>query len=341
MPTTPDAVAAALTGSPIDAIEPVRGSGRNSRIYRVACAGRLYALKHYPVTGGGVRHRLRVERRALELMTAYGINCVPRALAANERAGYLLLEWIDGHAVGDPTEADIHAATEFLAGVHALRTCAAAETLPLAAEACLSCRETVVQIKRRIARLRLAAADEPALAAFLAEAFEPLLTEITDWAEAGCRSTGIGFATPLTARSRSLCPSDFGFHNSLRASSGRLFFIDFDYFGWDDPVKLTCDFLLHPGMRLDDAAKQRFLTAITGVYDNDPEFSLRLPLFYPLLQLRWCVILLNEFLPERWASRVHAGANTEWAAAKRHQLDRAIEWVQSLASSFERFPYGE
>ena len=138
-----------------------------------------------------------------------------------------------------------------------------------------------------------------------------------------------------------MCPSDFGFHNALRAPSGRLVFIDFDYFGWDDPVKLTSDFLLHPGMQLSEAAKRRFATAMGAVYGSDAEFRVRLPLLFPLFALRWCLILLNEFLPERWASRVAAGIEGEWAAVKRRQLDRASEWVQSLTSNFQRFPYAE
>jgi hypothetical protein len=53
------------------------------------------------------------------------------------------------------------------------------------------------------------------------------------------------------------------------------------------------------------------------------------------------MILLNEFLPERWTDRVHAGARSDWETAKRRQLDRASEWVQSLRSNFRWFPYGE
>ena len=69
--------------------------------------------------------------------------------------------------------------------------------------------------------------------------------------------------------------------------------------------------------------------------------ALLLALLYPLFSLRWCTILLNEFLPERWANRVTAGEAADWPSAKQRQLDRAQEWAHSLAATFRRFPYGE
>jgi hypothetical protein len=62
-------------------------------------------------------------------------------------------------------------------------------------------------------------------------------------------------------------------------------------------------------------------------------------LLYPLFAMRWCLILLNEFLPERWANRVHAGVAPDWAAAKRRQLARADELLQSVAANDGKFPY--
>lgn len=334
-------VASALLCSPIDEIALVPGSGRNSRIYRVRCGGESFALKHYPSRRQDPRDRLRVEVDALDLMTRHGITIVPRAVASDPERGYALLEWIDGEPTGAATHEDIDAATRFLAAVHSLRDVEAARAQPPAAEACLSGAEIVAQIERRLARLAAVAAREPALDDFIADEIHPLLGAIATWAEAEYAARGLGFATPIARTDRTLCPSDFGFHNALRTPSGRLVFIDFDYFGWDDPVKLCSDFLLHPGMRLTDACKRRFVAAIGAVYGADAALRDRLRLLFPLFALRWCTILLNEFLPERWAHRLHAGVQSDWAAAKQRQLDRAGEWVQALRANFPRFPYGE
>jgi hypothetical protein len=334
-------VAAALLRSPIDEIARVRGSGRNSRIYRVWRGGESFALKHYPLRRQDPRDRLQIEIDALELMTRHGIAVVPRALASDVERGYALLEWIDGEPVGAASDEDIDAAARFLAAIHSLRVLEAARAQPPAAEACLSGAEIVAQIERRIARLSAVAAKEPVLAAFVADEIRPLLAVIAAWTEAEYGARGLGFATSVPEAARTLCPSDFGFHNALRTSSGQLVFIDFDYFGWDDPVKLSSDFLLHPGMRLTEACKRRFVAAIGAVYGADAAFCDRLGLLFPLFALRWCTILLNEFLPERWAYRLHAGAQSDWEVAKQRQLDRAFERVQTLRANWGRFPYGK
>ena len=45
--------------------------------------------------------------------------------------------------------------------------------------------------------------------------------------------------------------------------------------------------------------------------------------FYPLFGLRWVLILLNEFHPERWRRRVLAGTSDGWSEAKDRQLNAA------------------
>lgn len=332
--------ALALAGQPATAIERVRGYGRNSGVYQVRAAAAVYALKQYPPRRADDRDRATVEFTALRFLTGHGIATVPRPIAVDAAGGYLLLEWIEGEPVETPDATDIAAAGDFLRAIHALRSESDAAALPMAAEACVSAADTTAQIERRLARLA-SVPDEPALAAFLHETLEPLFAEVLAWAKASYAAAGLSFTAEADASAQTLCPADFGFHNALRRSSGELIFIDFDYFGWDDPVKLTADFLLHPGMRLDAALKRQFSAVAIGIYGSDQSFRRRLALLYPLFSLRWCTILLNEFLPERWANRVTAGEAADWPSAKQRQLDRAREWAHSLAANFRRFPYGE
>jgi hypothetical protein len=332
-------VARTLLCGPADAVERVRGSGRNSGIYRIRRGGTSYALKQYPPRRPGERDRAAIELAALQFMRDHGIGSVPRPFAADPEHGFALIEWIDGAAVSAPSAADIAAAAGFLAAIHGLRHESDATAL-LAAEACLSGGEIVAQIERRLARLDALAGEEPALAAFLDDAIRPLMARIAGWAEAGFARQGLAFESPVGGPARTLCASDFGFHNALRRLSGELVFIDFDDFGWDDPVKLTADFLLHPGVQLPLPLKRQFAAAAAVIFQTDQSFAARLALLCPLFALRWCLILLNEFLPERWAHRLNAGGPADWAAVKQRQLDRARNWVQSLATNFQRFPYG-
>jgi len=110
-------------------------------------------------------------------------------------------------------------------------------------------------------------------------------------------------------------------------------FLDFEYFGWDDPVKLAADFLLHPGMVLTEGQKRRFLEGVGHVFADDPEFRIRLNQHYPLYALRWAMIVLNEFLPEKWRRRKYAGTQVEREAAQQRQLDKAQTFLAMARSA--------
>jgi hypothetical protein len=136
---------------------------------------------------------------------------------------------------------------------------------------------------------------------------------------------------PLPRSKQTLSPSDFGTHNALRTSHG-LAFIDFEYFGWDDPVKLVADVLWHPGMALAPAARQKFFAGAADVYKVDSGFLSRFERDAPLYGLRWALIVLGEFLPEVWQRRLAAGAGDDAPAARARQLEKAAVLVERARS---------
>jgi hypothetical protein len=134
---------------------------------------------------------------------------------------------------------------------------------------------------------------------------------------------GIDWDMPLSADRRILSPSDFGFHNALRRADGTIVFVDFEYFGWDDPAKLCCDFCMHPGSNLSEGLAARFEAGVQSVYgEDDPLFPARGRIMRLLCGLCWCLIILNEFLPTPRRRRVLAGAD-DAATASRTQLEKA------------------
>jgi len=334
-------VAVALAGGPA-AVARVRRAGRNSRVYRVRVGARTYALKQYPSPRhDDPRDRLSTEVAALRLMERHGIEMVPRVIAVDRDRGYALLSWLDGSPVVQIADADVDTAIAFLAAIHALRRRAEAADQPMAAEACLSGREIERQIEQRLARLRGCCEPEAELAAFLEHAFVPAWQRLAARARAHMDAAGLDFAADLPQQCRTLIPADFGFHNSLRGAGGLLAFVDFEYFGWDDPVKLTADMLLHPGMPLSLHQRDHFRRAAVQLYGEDMTFARRLDALVPLFGLRWALILLNEFIPERWSHRLVAGATETWDEARTRQLGRAREMLASLADQVEDYVDGE
>lgn len=323
-------VATALLDAPVDCVERL-GGGRNSRVYRVQTPVAIYALKQYPSREDDPRDRLGTEVAALRWMNENHVSTVPRVVAIDRDRNFTLLSWMDGELVRDVGAADVEQAAVFLKELHGLRHRPALPKSQLAAEACLSAAEIERQLRIRVAQLE-AIADEPALAAFLASRFKPALQAHLAAARKRLAMAGIAHDEDLVQDRRSLVPSDFGFHNALRRHDGRLGFIDFEYFGWDDPVKLTADILLHPGTSVSEPLLALFRRRAEEIYGEDATFAARLDALYPLFGLRWVLILLNEFHAERWRRRVLAGASEDWAVAKTRQLRTAEAMLSRLST---------
>lgn len=322
-------IASALAGAPVEALTRV-GGGRNSRVFRVDTAVTSYALKQYPSRQDDPRDRQGVEATALAWMGDRGLSMVPRLVAADRVNNYSLLSWAVGALVREVGPSDIDQAAEFLGTLHRLRRTATFPTTHLATEACLSGAEIERQLNKRVMQLS-ALEGEDALQEFLACSFGPALVDRLASARALLLKADLGFHADLPQEARSIAPSDFGFHNALRDEAGQLTFIDFEYFGWDDPVKLIADILLHPGTQVASAMRMRFRHQALELYGEDPHFETRLRAFYPLFGLRWALILLNEFHPERWRRRILAGAKEDWAEAKTRQLNVAHEMLLNVA----------
>ena len=326
-------IAEDLCGRPVSSVCRVCGGG-NNRLYRVETTEGSFALKAYPPLEEGAHDRLRAEFDGLAFLHDADIICIPAAIARDAERRHALFQWIDGVAIKQPAEKDFAAAAKFAAKLHELATELVEGIIGQAAEACLSGGELTTQIKRRYLRLCEAATSEPELGRFLENNFRPLCAKAIERAKSGYAKAGWNFYADIPLSKRTLSPSDFGFHNSLRTPGGEMVFLDFEYFGWDDPVRLVADFVLHPGMALDKGSCAMFSAMVLPVFSSDDDFRKRLDYLYPLVGLRWCMILLNEFLPERWAGRAFAGV-TDREAAKQWQLSKASGLLARLNDDFE------
>jgi hypothetical protein len=277
-----------LAGARVRSISPA-SSGANSNVYRVDSVAGVFALKCYPMRANDTRSRADIEWRALRFLASRGVTAVPSALARDAAGQFMLMEWIDGVAIKSHTAAEVTEAADFIVRIFELSSDPEAAQFPLASEACLSIESAVRQIEDRLALL----APQTALAQFLSASFVPAFTIAKD--NAGAK---LQHAVELEGGLRRLIPADFGFHNAVRQAD-RTRYVDFEYFGWDDPVKVTADFLLHPAMQLSADDNHNFLRAICAALPVDGDFRVRLGRLLPLFALRWILILFNPFRPDR------------------------------------------
>ena len=274
------------------------GGGANSHVAKITFPERSnVALKVY--AQDDVHDRYFSEQRAFELLSACGEERVPRALGGDSRLGVGLVSWIDGTGVDSPSSEDMDQVLEFLASLHRIRTNPGFQNFPKASAAVLSGLELQTQVEKRLFLLQSRAVEYPALFAFIQNQFKPLNEEIKARTRQSWPSND--FASNIAAEKLTLSPSDFGFHNCIRAENGRLIFLDFEYFGWDDPAKLCADFLTHPGMTLTVGMKRKWVEGVTQIYGV--EMRKRLEVAFGLVGLAWCLIILNPFREDRSLAR--------------------------------------
>jgi len=318
------------------------GKGRNSRVFRVDLDGvdrglpLRVVVKFYRRDPGDSRDRLSTEFESLSFLKRHDIATVPTPIAIARDAECAIYQYIDGEvAMATPIrEHDVDVSVAFLHFVKLLRGEPDAAAIAPASEACFTLEELASLVDGRLARLRRApaAGDEAAsLAAWIDRTLAPMVAEVQQWSREAARRDGVRFDEPLPQRARTLSPSDFGFHNAIRRPDGTLVFVDFEYFGWDDPAKMIADYLLHPGMALDDALKRRFAAGVLGAFDDVPSLRARVRIVYPLFAVKWALILLNDFLPERIV------ASTSGHLAS--QLAKAQAFIEDVAGRYARNPF--
>jgi hypothetical protein len=294
----------------IVSIQPC-AQGKNNQSFVVTTRdGKVFA-KRYFRSSGDERNRLDTEFRFLSFLWEGGIRSVPMPLASDAGAGIACYSYLDATPVTGPVfAADVAEAAHFYASINHSTDAddgarsRKASALPLASEAAFSIPEHLLQLNRRIERLPV-----DTVPAELADRYTDLSQDVLPRLAARCteKLRDQKLQRDLFDGQRRLSPSDFGFHNALRAPDGRLLFVDFEYAGWDDPARTVCDFFLQPRIPPPPDAHELFLEEGFPDAEERDLIRKRIPHLYPLCALRWCCIILNVFLPVDRSRRLFAG----------------------------------
>jgi hypothetical protein len=318
----------------IESVTQVPGRG-NSRIYRVLTKSSMaYALKSYPDMFIDPRLRLRNEVSACDLLEH--LQLTPSSVAHDEELNLALFEWVDGEVPEIIEKIHIDHALVFVEKLKELSG-DLRNDFPAASEACLSAVQLFSQIQERIQKLE--SINNLGLQNFLETTIKPLWEQIQEWSRS--KWPDLSFEKELTQSKQTLSPSDFGFHNSLQRNDGSLCFVDLEYFGRDDPVKLMADFLWHPAMKLNLAHKMQWLEGTFAIFDQDPDLPERFRAGWPLYGMRWALIMLNEFRQDGWQKRVHAKGELQQGRKERQQrqLRKAAEVCKRIREEKLECPY--
>lgn len=315
-------LAAAANGDKRFELAPL-ASGGNNRVFKVTAGDERFVAKWYYHDARDPRGRLGAEFSFLEHARSLGFGCVPRPLACDRDAYLALYEYIQGRRVApeDLDEGRVVEAARFFAALNRVHSRSRAATLPLASEACFSVAEHLGMVDARLERF----AAMPVESLIDREARSFVETLRRRWSEEKRRiaSRSSDPTECLPDRWRCLSPSDFGFHNTLLRPDGQLCFFDFEYAGWDDPAKAFGDFFAHPGVPVPQAHAERFVVEALAPFEAPEALIERARLLEPVFRVKWCCIVLNEFLPEAAGRRRFAEPGTDMNERKCIQLEKA------------------
>ncbi len=291
-----------------------------------------YAVKQYFQRTADGRDRLEQEWAALSFMEKSGIYNVPIPLISDSTKNIAVYSFLEGTRIESSSEHDINSVLNFLTRLKESSAEDLAESFDPASEACVAPSKLIDNIWKRLSRLKGISSDNPVIEKMQNYLEESLLPFFLESCEDALALIGQGdWEKDLDRVFLTLSPSDLGFHNALRNPAGGLFFLDFEYFGWDDPVKIISDFMLHPAMTLTMSQKEVFLSGMFELFKNDKSLSIRLKALFPLYRVKWCLILLNEFLKLDIERRQFASEkDIEIEEVQRRQLGKSERMLSNV-----------
>jgi len=284
-----------------------------------------YLVKRYKTKKNDKRNRLATEFGGLSFLWRNGIRNIPRPVAvdwANRIAAYSFIEGkkLKGKAI---KLKDVMASAKIIGQMSHLGGKKGASTQPTASEACFSIKAYLDNVEQRMARLERA--KEKGLLDFVSRELRPFFRDVKDFVQESASLLGMDTKRNLSRREMLISPSDVGFHNILKDKAGKIFFIDFEYYGWDDPAKTISDFFLQPDAPLPIKMRKPFYGKVMGYFGNDIKLASRLPVVYAILSVKWCQIMLNAFLGNsRSRDRIVLAGQLEKARRKLRQAKREL-----------------
>ena len=319
-----------LPDQTVSLLEKIEGRG-NSEINKIVIDGERYICKIYPQSGD--HNRLVAEYNGLKLLKELSIPYLQTPVSYDGNLGVAIYDYIDGKKDYNYNAGHVKQMLSLLSALNTAQVKDRFSSFNFASNACLSGLDVEVQIKNRLKTFNCAIDKHLGLKLFMYDEFIPALNDLLIWSK---KNWPKKYTESLSQSELVLSPSDFGFHNAIEATSGRLIFYDFEYFGWDDPVKLIADVLHHAAFDLSAECEQLWVNGCVEIYGES--ILERYRAAWPLYGLLWCLIILNEYNNVFWQRRVAANGVLKYKKEDIlvAQLDKAKKQLNRVMGRYDK-----
>jgi len=299
-------------------------NGRNSKVFIAISGDKKYIIKKYHHHVNDLRNRLDNEFRFLIYLNEYRIDKVAKPIDCDDQNHLGLYSYIEGKIPDSLNQNIVNQATNFIFKINEFRDTKLAKNLSNASESCFSIISHINCVENRINNLKNIISDGSLMRDFssfvnfnLNNSLEKIKNNFS------IRFTNKEIQQKILDIHKIISPSDFGFHNTL-LNNNNLYFLDFEYAGWDDPAKLICDFTCHPEIPVNEKLSKSFSDSITSWLKTPEDINEKSKALLPLYRLKWCCIILNEFTLVGRDRRIHS-ENTH---SLENQLNKSMNYFK-------------
>jgi hypothetical protein len=325
--------------SSLSSLQLLPSSG-NNRIYKVKMKdGRKYAVKQYLRLKEDSRPRLQAEFGHLNALWKLGFQNIPQPIL--KEGNWAVYSLIEGVSVKSIELQEMDEVFSFLSRLSDVSS--KLREFPILrgsdSRACLG--DYIDQIERRyncIVQGAKASGLEKEIDDFLEQKLLPHKEFVFSKFYDSIESLGWDLRSPFEESQQMFSPSDLGFHNILASTNdkGGLFFLDFEYSGWDDPAKLLADFFHHVGQDVAWEHKWYLLEQFAAHRKQDPDFLKRWETVIDLIGLEWVLIVLNVADPNEMERKRFANPNLDPVELVKNRLIKANQMTNEMAERMKR-----
>jgi len=310
-------------------ITPLQG-GRNNRVFKVIADGGIYFLKQYFKSKKDLRDRLETEFSFSVFAWNKGIRNIAKPVKIDRDNRLALFEWIDGQKPGfwEIPEKYSVKALDFLKQLNKVHSEKSVQMLGYASDACFSLNTHVSGVEKRLGKfqkVQISDTIDEQVISLIQQKLIPAFVKEKQKIMQNAKSQEYAFNKPIESHEKIISPSDFGFHNAM-IKKDRVYFFDFEYAGWDDPVKLICDFFSQPDYYMPDTGLEQFVTGVGQIFPKNIVQTMlwKSRMLMKIYQIKWCCIILNDFLQDVGERRKFASFNRD---VRKTQLEKAVQYM--------------
>jgi len=276
--------------------------GGNNRVFRLLVGEKEFLLKIYFQHIDDFRNRLKAEYNFSQFLWNHSIYQIPEPIVQEVFRGWGVYEFVKGKPFRqvDVGESQVIKAANFFRVINQYRVESEAQSLLVGSEACFSIKEHVECIVKRMERVQRINGESELnqkVDNFVTKYLVPSWLRIKTKLENQLNKNSDNWKVQINLDERCLSPSDFGFHNALKIAGGEIRFIDFEYAGWDDPAKMICDFFCQPEIPVSIDHFNIFTELALSEFAHKKNIIRRSWELLSAYRIKWCCIMLNDFLP--------------------------------------------